>query len=369
MGAAAAFHLARRGVSVLGLEAFGPAHDLGSSHGESRIIRQAYYEDPCYVPLVLHAYRLWRELEQLCGETLLTVTGGLMIGEPGSAVIAGSLASARQWGLPHQLLTSSEIRRRFPAFAPATDQVGVFEPEAGYLFPELAILAHLRQAARLGAQLHFGQVVLGWEEAPGGILVSTTSGTELVDRLVLAAGAWTATLLNGWELPLLVERQVMGWLGPSEIAPFLPAQFPIYLFEQPDGQAYYGFPSLDGRTVKAARHHSGEITTADQLRREPELVELNCLRDQLGEMMPALREAEVLRAKVCMYTDTPDLNFAIGLHPRSSRVAVGCGFSGHGFKFSAVVGEILADLAELGATQHPIEPLSPLRFAVPPRSP
>jgi sarcosine oxidase len=362
MGSAAALHLARRGADVIGFEQFGPAHDRGSSHGESRIIRKAYYEDPCYVPLILRAYELWRELEEESGETLLKVTGGLMIGRPGSEVVAGALASAQQWRLPHQLLTSKEIHQRFAAFTPEPDQVAVFEPDAGILLPELAVLCHLRQAVRHGAQLHFGEQVEGWAEAGAQIALKTPAGEYRVDRLVVAAGPWTGRMLSAWDLPLQVERQVMGWLRPSEIMNFQPAHFPIYLFEESSGEAYYGFPTLDGVSVKAARHHGGETTTPDQLRRQPDTEELRRLRDHLGVMMPGLRQAEIMRAKVCMYTDTPDLNFAIGLLPGSTAVAVACGFSGHGFKFSAVVGEVLADLVELGETRLPIAPLSLARL-------
>lgn len=367
MGSAAALHLARRGADVTGFEQFGPAHDRGSSHGESRIIRKAYYEDPCYVPLILRAYELWRELEQESGETLLTVTGGLMIGRPDSAVVAGALASAQQWGLRHQLLSSKEIHQRFVAFTPGPEEVGVFEPDAGVLQPELTVLCHLRQAARHGAQLHFGERVDGWDEASGEIVMKTSAGTYRVDRLVVAAGPWTSRLLGGWGLPLRVERQVMGWFRPVEIRNFEPANFPVYLFEEPGGEAYYGFPTLDGESVKAARHHGGETTTPDELRRLPDDAELVRLRDHLGAMLPPLRGAEVIRARVCMYTDTPDLNFAIGLLPGPAAVAVACGFSGHGFKFSPAVGEVLADLVELGETRHPIAPLSLARFAHPGR--
>lgn len=362
IGSAAVFHLARRGAEVVGLEQFGPAHELGSSHGESRIIRQAYFEDPCYVPLVLRAYELWQELERDSGESILTTTGGLMIGSPETDLVSGALASAEQWGLQYELLTAGEIHSRFPAIDLESNQVGVFEAQAGYLAPELAVMTHLRRAASLGAHLSFGEAVLGWEEMPQGIHVRTIAGSYWVDRLVLAGGAWTTGLLNGWELPLQVERQVMGWFAPSDVFAFDPMRFPIYLFQQEEGHVYYGFPSLDGLTVKGARHHGGEITTPERLQRSPDRDELAALRTQLGEVIPGLRRAEIVRAKVCMYTDTPDLNFAIGLYPESSRVAVGCGFSGHGFKFSPVLGEILADLVETGTTAHSIDPLSAARF-------
>jgi sarcosine oxidase len=347
---------------VVGFEAYGPAHDLGSSHGESRIIRQAYWEDLCYVPLLLDSYRLWRELEALSGESLVRITGGMMIGRPEGDVVAGTLASARHWDLPHRILTAAEVHAEFPAFDLAPDEVAVLEPEAGVLAPELAILTHLRQAARLGANLHFGEAALGWEPSDGKVMVRTAVDTYKVDRLVLSAGAWSSELLNGWDLPLEVERQFMVWFSPPKVDIFSPSRFPIYLIEEPNGDVFYGFPAMDGRTVKAAQHHGGEMTTPAGLRREAGKPEVLSLRRHLARTIPSLSTAEIVRTKVCMYTDTPDLHFVIGLHPECAQVAVACGFSGHGFKFSSVVGEILADLAESGGTAHPIGRFSPERF-------
>ena len=362
MGSAGAFHLARRGAEVVGFDGYGPAHDLGSSHGESRIIRQAYYEDPCYVPLVLDSYRLWRDLEVLTGERLLRVTGGLMIGLPDGEVVRGSLESARQWGLSHRLLGPDEVRSEFPAFDLLAAEVALFEPEAGVLAPELAILSHLRQAALRGAQLHFGEPVQGWDRVQHQLRVRTSTSTYMVDRLVLAAGAWTPRLLQDWALPLRVERQVQAWFTPLSPGLFSPSRFPIYLHEEEDGSAFYGFPSLDGSTVKAAQHHGGEEISPDEPRRDALDTEALLVLEHLGRLIPGLVGAGLARTKVCMYTDTPDFNFAVGLHPACELVSVACGFSGHGFKFSPVIGEILADLAESGATGHPIGPLSPLRF-------
>lgn len=362
MGSAAAFHLARRGALVTGLETFGPAHDRGSSHGESRIIRQAYFEDPAYVPLVLRAYQLWRELEVSSGQSLLETTGGVMIGPPEGEMVSGSLASARRWDIPHRILTAPELHAEFPAFQPGSDQVGLVEPEAGVLAPEMAVLSHLRQAASLGAELHFGESVVGWDASESSVVVRTGSGRYEADRLLLTAGAWSADLLSGVEIPLQPERQVMVWFAPTDIGPFTAPHGPIYLYERGDGAQYYGLPTRDGLTAKAARHHGGELTTAAGLRREIEECDVADVREGLKDILPELAGAPLARATACLYTNTPDLNFVIGLHPRSSRVAVAAGFSGHGFKFSPVVGEILSDLAESGETALPIAVFAPGRF-------
>jgi sarcosine oxidase len=362
MGSAAALQLARRGAAVTGLETIGPAHDRGSSHGESRIIRQAYFEDPAYVPLVLRAYQLWRELEVSSGQSLLEITGGVMIGPPDGEMVRGSLRSALRWGLPHRILTSAEVHAEFPVFQPGNGQVGVFEPEAGVLAPELAVLSQLRLAASLGAELHFGERVVGWDSSDSGVVVRTSSRTYEADRLVLTAGAWSPELLEGSAIPLQAERQVMVWFAPTDIGPFTAPSCPVYLLERSEGTQFYGVPTRDGLTAKAARHHGGEPTTAAELRREIEDGDVANVREGLADILPELAAAPLARATACLYTNTPDLNFVIGLHPRSERVALAGGFSGHGFKFSPVVGEILADLTEKGETAHPIGVFSPTRF-------
>lgn len=362
MGSASAYHLAMRGARVVGFEAFGPAHDRGSSHGESRIIRQAYFEDPGYVPLLLRAYELWRELERRAGSSLLRITGGMILGRESSEAVAGSLASCQRWDLPHRVLTAAEITAEFPAFRPPGDLVGVVEPEAGILRAEAAILAHQRLAADEGAELRFGARVTGWEPRGGGVELTAGSTRHQLDALVITAGSWTAELLGDWDLPLQVERQLMVWLRPRAGEDFAAGQFPVFLHDRPGGEAFYGLPALDRRSVKVARHHGGEPTSARALRRDWEEAEALEVRDRLAEVIPALGGGEVARAKVCMYTNTPDLHFALGAHPGCEQVTVACGFSGHGFKFSTVVGEILAELTLEGHTRHPIAALQASRL-------
>jgi sarcosine oxidase len=360
MGSAAALQLATRGVSVIGLEAFWPGHDRGSSHGESRIIRQAYFEDPSYVPLVQRAYQLWRELEAISGERLLDVTGGLMIGSPDGEMVKGALESAQRWDLPYRVLSSRDLAAEHPVFDPSEKLVAVHEPDAGVLAPELAVLTQIREAIRRGAHLYFGETVEGWEEAGDGVVVRTSTGRFEADRLVLTAGAWTQRILGDFQIPLAVERQVMAWFAPADIGPFTAPRCPVYLFDRPAGGTYYGFPTRDGRTAKVARHHGGELTQPDEVDREVADADILGLRTSLAEIVPALAVAPVERAKVCIYTNTPDRNFAIGA--LSERVVLASGFSGHGFKFAPVVGEILADLVESASTRHDIQLLSLDRF-------
>jgi sarcosine oxidase len=366
MGSAAAHHLARRGRRVLGLERFTPAHDRGSSHGGSRIIRQAYFEDPAYVPLVLRAYELWRELERAAGADLLLITGGLMIGAPESEVVAGSLRSARQWGLEHEVLDAAELHRRFPAFAPTPGTVALYEGQAGVVRPEAAVAAHLRLAADAGAELRFSEPAVAWElDRPGGgVTVTTGSGAVRADRLVVCPGAWAPELLSELGVPFAVERQVQFWFEPTGgVDPFLPGRQPIWAWDGDGDGTPYGVPALDGPEggVKVAWFRRGRPCTADTLDRDVSAAEVEAITEALRHRVPPLA-GRFLRAVPCMYTNTPDQHFVVAAHPLHPQVVVACGFSGHGFKFAPVIGEILADLAIDGTTGHPIALFDPCRF-------
>ncbi len=362
MGSAAAYHLARRGRRVLGLERYTAAHDQGSSHGQSRIIRQAYFEDPAYVPLLLRAYELWESLARETGRDLLTITGGLMIGAPDSAVVSGSLRSAQEHGLPHEVLDATELRRRYPPFTPAPNLVALSEARAGFLRPEDCVRAHLDGAAQHGADLRFETPVLAWDAAPSGdgVRVRTDRGVYEAGRLVIAPGAWAPQLLADLGLPLRVERRVMAWFDPvGGVAPFAVGHFPIYIWQTEDGVSFYGFPAHDGPRggVKVAFHNlpwTDASCTPDTVDRAVHPDEIERLRATLRPRLPSL-SGPLLAAKTCLYTLTPDEHFVITAHPAQPQVALAAGFSGHGFKFASVVGEILADLATTGATRHPIQ--------------
>ncbi|MEU8749498.1 N-methyl-L-tryptophan oxidase [Streptomyces chartreusis] len=368
MGSAAAYHLAARGRRVLGLERFGPAHNLGSSHGGSRIYRQAYFEDPAYVPLLLRAHELWEKLAADSGREVFTETGGLMIGREDSAAFAGTLRSAHQWGLDHEVLGAGDIRRRFPTFNPAPEDVAFYERRAGIALPEATVTAHLDLARAHGAELHFAETVLGWEaDGPGGrARVVTDRGAYTADRLVIAPGAWAPTLLSGLGVSVSVERQVMYWFQPvGGTRPFRPDRHPVYIWEDPDGTQIYGFPSLDGPEggAKVAFFRKGVPSDPDTLDRRIHRDEIAAMADHLRSRIPTL-PGRFLKAAACMYANTPDEHFVLAPHPEHPQVTVACGFSGHGFKFVPVVGEILADLATEGTTEHPIALFDPRRARV-----
>ncbi len=370
MGSAAAAHLAARGKRVLGLEQFTAPHDRGSSHGHSRVIRQAYFEHPAYVPLLLRAYELWRELERDTGRELLFLPGGLMLGAPDSEVVSGSLHSARKHGLPHEELDAREIRRRFPQFRIGDDTVALFERAAGLVFCERAVTAHLEAAARRGAKLLFEEPVLRWQPTPnGGVTVTTAKATYSASQLVITPGPWAPALLAELGVPFVVERQVLYWFQPpGGVAPFLPERFPIYIWQQPSGATPYGSPAVDGPGggVKVAfyRKPVAEPCTPDSVDRRIRDDDVADMRMAIREFLPEL-DGMLVKAVTCLYTLTPDLNFVIGPHPAHPQVQVAAGFSGHGFKFCSVVGEVLADLVTAGCSRHDIGLFGPTRFATP----
>lgn len=344
MGGAAAWQLASRGQRVIACDRFHPPHTFGSSTGQSRIIREAYWESPVYVPIVRRAYELWERLERDTGQALLRRTGGLVIGPEEGALVSGAIRSARAHDVPFEQLSAAEVRQRHPALQPDDSLVGVLEPRAGVLAPEAAIAAMLAEAARLGAELRFEEPVLEWEPAEGGVRVRTTAGVVTAGRLILATGAWMDSALPGVRLPLTVQRQVMCWLPvPPGNEAFGPDRLPVWLWETAGGAMWYGFPDL-GEGAKVARHQAGEPTTADGVEREVGERDLRPLREFVASALPDLT-GPVHHARVCLYTNTPDEHFLLDRHPECPAVILASPCSGHGFKFATAIGEILADLA------------------------
>ena len=366
MGSAAAAHLAARGRRVLGLERHGPAHDQGSSHGGSRITRQSYFEDPAYVPLLLRSYELWEQLQRDSGEDVLALPGGLFLGREDSSTVAGSLRAAREWDLPHEVLDAAEVSRRFPTFALRDDEVALYEAKAGLVRPEATVAAHLALAGRAGAELHFHEPVESWTSTSAGVRVLTAKGSYEAERLVVAPGAWAPVLLADLGVPIQVERQVMYWFDPhGGTAPFTADRHPIYIHEDEHGEQVYGFPAIDGPDggAKIAFFRRGLDCTPETIDRDVHEAEVVAMQARAGRLLPDL-PGPLLHAATCMYSTTPDQHFVVATHPAHPAVTVACGFSGHGFKFVPVVGEILADLATTGSTAHPIALFDPLRPAL-----
>lgn len=361
MGSMAALELARRGHRVVGFDRFRPPHDQGSSHGQSRIIREAYFEHPLYVPLVQRAYQLWQALERDAGQELYRPTGGMMIGPPEGILVAGARRSARTHGLACEDLSAGAARTRYPAFQLSPQEVALFEPRAGVLFPERAIAAALELAGRAGAELHFEEPVEEWTER-GTIEIRTARDRFRVDRLILAAGAWMSTELPGLRLPLDITRQPLFWFAPGALAGPAAAGLPVFIWEWVPGRMCYGFPDF-GEGIKIAIHHEGESVSPLDPRRPARPDEAEELIAVLASRIPGL--GPVRATAVCLYSNTPSADFLLDRHPDHERVILASPCSGHGFKFAPVIGEVLADLAEGRAPRFDLTPFRLDRAASP----
>jgi monomeric sarcosine oxidase len=361
VGSAAAFHLARRGVRVLALDRYGAAHDRGSSHGRTRIIRQAYFEHPDYVPLLRRAYDLWGELEAIREETLFHRVGLIEAGPPGGVLVPGVLEAARLHGLDVEKLQRAEASTRFPMFRFPDGFEVVLEKNAGYLCVERCVLAHLEEAARAGAALHFDEPAADWDATQDGVVVRTTRDTYAAAKLVICGGAWAGSLLRGLGVRLEVVRKHLHWVAAGDRRYDEAAGCPTFLFELPGGQ-FYGFPDTGGAGVKVAEHTGGEpVVDPAAVDRAVDPADRARVFAFLRAHLPGVSDRPLGHA-VCMYTMSPDGHFLLDLHPAHANVAFVAGLSGHGFKFASVLGEILADLALDGRTAHPTGFLGLRRF-------
>jgi sarcosine oxidase len=363
MGSAAVYHLARRGIRVLGLEQYDIPHDRGSSHGLSRIIRLAYFEHPSYVPLLHRAYELWWALERTVQERLLLITGSLDIGTEASAIFAGALTAARQQHLVHEVLDAQTIHQRFPGYGLPAPLLGLYQPQGGLLAAERCLVGHVQAALRHGAVIHGREALHGWDSDTTGIVVRTSRGTYRAQRLVLTAGAWTQRLVTQYQGLLQPERQVVIWVQPGVPDYFQTNTFPVFNMAVEEG-TFYGLPMYSIPGFKCARWHHLEQAVDDPagMDRDCHPADEALLRAFIRRYFPAA-DGPTLSMQTCLFTNTPDAHFVIDVHPECPAVFIAGGFSGHGFKFCSVVGEILADLAERGSTHHDISLFQAARFA------
>lgn len=362
MGSAVLARCALRGARVLGIEQYTPVHDRGASSGQTRMIRQAYYEDPAYVPLLLRAYELWRDLERRSAEELLRITGLLMVGTPGKEIVTGSARTAAQWDLPVEHFTTADIRARYPMLNVLQDEVGVFEREGGVVFPERAIRVHLELARQAGAEARFETAMRAWKSDGDIVTVNLEGDAQVQARtLVLTMGPWLDETFREIGVPLEVQRNVQVWFAPETHA-YDAGSFPSFLLERDVLPApLYGFPDF-GNGVKTAFHGLGDSVDPDRLRRDIDSAsDVQPVAAALNSWMPGAA-GTYREGKACMYALTPDRHFIVDRHPEYDNVVLLGGFSGHGFKFASVMGEIGADLALDRATRHDIAFLSLQRF-------
>ncbi|HTR29159.1 MAG TPA: N-methyl-L-tryptophan oxidase [Puia sp.] len=356
-GSAALYHLARTGLRVAGIDRFTPPHNHGSSHGQTRIIREAYHENPVYVPFIDAAYDLWGALEREAGRTLFVKTGGLFMGRKETIVVSGARHSAETHGIAYEWLEAADIRRRFPAFRAPDGTVAVLEKRAGILFPEECIKAHLAGAVAHGAEIFCEERVLGVREMGDGVEVRTSKGTFIAGKVIVSAGAWVGDLLPDLRLPLMHERQVVVWFRDKNGGEVLRAErMPVYIWEYEAGGMFYGFPDM-GQGIKIGFHHGGRRIRPDELRQDAGTGEIEAIA-AIARTYLAI-DPVVEAASVCMYTNTPDEDFIIDEYPGWPQVLVLSPCSGHGFKFSSVIGKIASEWA---VGRHPAFDLKPFRL-------
>jgi sarcosine oxidase len=360
MGSATVHQLARRGQRVLGIDMFQPGHDQGSSHGYHRMIRMSSFQDDGYVPLADRAFELWREAETEAGEPLLHLTGEIwLLDQNGNPGYRAGVARSLERGF-RVVLDGAELAARFPGCRLHEGMIALYEASAGYLRSEAGIIAHVELARRHGATIRLDEEATGWTVDGAGVAVATTKGRYRGDQLIVTTGAWAAELLASLGLPLEVQRTVNGYFQPAKPEWWTVERgAPDFLIDVPEG-SFYGMPAVGDVGVKIGRS-GGQPTTARTIRRTIDDAEIDLLRATLDRYLPGAAGAELRRIS-CMCTYTPDRDFVVGRHPEHAQVQIGCGFSGRGYKFAPVIGEILADLATTGATRHDIGFLSPERF-------
>jgi sarcosine oxidase len=364
MGSAACFQLARRGARVLGIERFDIPNSMGSAAGFSRMIRLAYFEHPDYVPLLRRSYELWEELAVELSRPVIHITGGLMLGPPGAAVLEGSLRSVVRYDLPHELLDAAEAMKRFPQFKLPEDYRVLHDHEAGLVLPERAVAGYAELAMRSGAQLHGQEAVQSWESSGSGITVTTTKAKYSASKIIFCGGAWTDKLVRDLGVKLTVTRQPLAWVWPKSPDLFSLGKFPVWILENRDGSNHYGFPMLPGNPgFKLASHKRSAPTDAETLDRNVHDSDEEAIRPVLRDFIPQAN-GPLLSMRVCMYTNSPDLQFIIDRHPEHQNVFIACGFSGHGFKCASAIGQVLAELALNGRSTLPIEFLGLKRFGI-----
>jgi sarcosine oxidase len=352
MGSAATYHLARRGVDVLGLEQFDVPHAHGSSHGVTRIIRKAYYEHPDYVPLLERAYENWHDLDAGYPTDLLHTTGCVVAGPPGNDKVAGALESCREHDLAHEVVSGADLSGRYPGYEIPDDYQAVVEPEGGFLHCEQCVVAHVEAAHAEGATVRAREPVADWEPTPdGGVRVETEKGAYTADSLVVAAGAWARELVPELQGLAEPERQVLGWFQPDHPEQFDPADFPVFGLTCPEGY-FYGFPRYGVPGFKIGKYnHRNEQVDPDRVA-EPTAADERVLRECVERYFPDA-DGPTMRLETCLFTNSPDEDFVVDFHPEHPQVVLAAGFSGHGFKLSSAIGELLADLAVDGESDLP----------------
>ncbi|MFN8578530.1 MAG: N-methyl-L-tryptophan oxidase [Candidatus Sericytochromatia bacterium] len=337
MGSSALYHLSKKNSNILGIDQFVPPHNLGSSYGETRIIREAYFEHPLYVPFIQNAYKLWDELQEKSDEQLIKNTTGLMLGDLESETVTGAELSAITHNLPYQKLDFQEINKRFNYFKPTDETYGIFEKNAGVLFPEKCITENLKQAKLNGAEVLNNTKIISWEQKSDFILLKSSDNEFRSKKIIISNGAWILDLLK-INLPLEVSRETLFWIEDNNNNL---KDCPIYIWEYEKDKIFYGFPTMNNM-AKVAFHHQRNLTTADKLNRDISQEEKEKMLNIAHKYLNL--KGEIQRQEVCMYTNTPDHHFLIDFYPDNENIIIASPCSGHGFKFSSIIGKILSEM-------------------------
>jgi sarcosine oxidase len=364
MGSAIAAHASGRGLKVLGLEQFSIPNTRGSSHGATRILRLGLHEGPTYVPLVLRAVELWRELGEKAGTPVFHPCGGIDVGMPDSPIPTNSQRSCAKFNLAHEVLDAAETARRFPAIRPQPGMVAVYQPGSGFVLPELAISSHVNVALENSSEIRGFERVLGWEPSDCGFTIRSGRGTYHAKQIVFSSGAWTGKLLAKHHVPVRPERTVLGWFAPrANLAHFQQDRLPIWIVDVPKIGHFYGFPvhGVPGFKLGRLRETPSEAIDPDIPRREPDREDENDMRGFIREIFPDAN-GPVLAMETCFFENSPDRAPIIDRLPGAPGAWVVGGFSGHGFKFCSAVGEVVADLITGKTTAFDLSPFQLSRF-------
>jgi len=360
MGGAAAYHCAKRGASVLGLDANSPEHTLGSSHGNTRAIRETYFEAPDYVPLIQRSYDLWNELEKNVGKSLLSISGAVYLGPEGNKLTEGIVKAAIEYDLPYERLSRKHIRDRHPGFLVPEGWDAVYERRGGVLQAPACQQAHLHLAKESGADLRFASPAINWCRKNGKVVVQTESEQFTADKLILTLGPWACDAFSEFDLPFSGRRIVIVQFEPNDTRAFSPNDMSVFFWATPEG-IYAGFPYFEQDGIRIMRHDTGDVCTPESVNRAVNKQDVEQVVRFTDKYMPDANNG-IRESNLGLYTMTPDNHFVIDFHPSIPEAVIAGGFSGHGFKFAPVVGEALADLALDGGTNHAIEFLSASRF-------
>ncbi len=363
MGSAALYHLAKSGAKVCGIEQFAAGHGEGSSHGDTRVIRKAYPEAPDYIPLLNRSYKLWKNLEEISGETLLNLCGFLVCGRSGGNYLASVQEGADRYDVNYQYLDRQALADRFPQFHLPDDFAGFLDPEGGIVYVENGVHNHISAALEKGAVFYGEEVLLGWEKFAGNFLLKTSKRLISTEKIVFTTGAWAVDIMADLNIPLEIWRRVILWHGCPDMTPYYPDRFPSFLInDEKSPFCFYGCPAVDEKGLKLGEHDVPLKLTDPFERNMPltdeETANMNFL---VENYLPELNAQPVVH-KYCMYTVSPDHHFIIDQHPEIDGIIIACGFSGHGYKFAPVIGEILSSLALTGTSGHEIDFLSLKRF-------